>query len=131
MERQKSSAGDTTDESGIRVGFTVTRKVGGAVVRNRAKRRLRAAVETVMPTHAAPGRDYVVIGRAKTNARPFSDLIGDLEQAMRKLNAWRDIVTPDVTPNVTPDGGAECDIQYDTKCGTKYGTEYGKGLRNG
>ena len=43
-----------------------------------------------MPTHAAPGRDYVVIGRAGTNARPFSDLVGDLETALRKLNAWHD-----------------------------------------
>ena len=81
---------DPVDENNIRVGFTVTRKVGGAVVRNRARRRLRAAVETVMPTHAAPGRDYVIIGRARTNGRPFADLIGDLETALRKLNAWQD-----------------------------------------
>ena len=74
----------------IRVGFTVTRKIGGAVVRNRTRRRLRAAVERVMPTHAAPGRDYVVIGRAGTNARSFSDLVGDLETALQKLNAWHD-----------------------------------------
>ena len=88
-----SRNGDPINENDIRVGFTVTRKVGGAVIRNRARRRLRAAVETVMPTHAAPGRDYVVIGRAKTNARPFSDLVGDLETALRKLNAWQDAVT--------------------------------------
>ncbi len=88
-----ANAGDQVDVDNIRVGFTVTRKVGGAVVRNRARRRLRAAVETVMPTHAAPGRDYVVIGRARTNARPFSDLVGDLETALRKLNAWHDAVT--------------------------------------
>jgi ribonuclease P protein component len=85
--------GDRVNENVIRVGFTVTRKIGGAVVRNRARRRLRAAVETVMPTHAAPGKDYVVIGRAKTNARLFSDLVGDLETALRKLNAWHDAVT--------------------------------------
>ena len=88
-----SRTGDPINENDIRIGFTVTRKVGGAVIRNRARRRLRAAVETVMPTHAAPGRDYVVIGRAKTNARPFSDLVGDLETALRKLNAWQDAVT--------------------------------------
>ena len=74
----------------IRIGFTVTRKVGGAVVRNRARRRLRAAVESVMPTHAACGRDYVVIGRGDTVRRPFSALVGDLETALRKLGAWRD-----------------------------------------
>ena len=78
------------DEDDIRVGFTVTRKVGGAVIRNRARRRLRAAAETVMPTHAARGRDYVVIGRAKTIARPFPDLVVDLETALRKLDAWQD-----------------------------------------
>ena len=88
-----NSAGDPVNKNNIRVGFTVTRKVGGSVIRNRARRRLRAAVETVMPAHAAPGRDYVVIGRAKTNARPFSDLVGDLETALRKLNAWQDAVT--------------------------------------
>ena len=81
------------DEDSIRVGFTVTRKVGGAVIRNRARRRLRAAVETVMPTHAAPGRDYVVIGRAGTVARPFADLVDDLKTALHKLDAWQDTAT--------------------------------------
>jgi ribonuclease P protein component len=92
-EGANTNAGDPVNEIDIRVGFTVTRKIGGAVIRNRAKRRLQAAAETVMPTHAALGRDYVVIGRARTNARPFSDLLGDLEAALRKLNAWRDAVT--------------------------------------
>ena len=77
-------------ETDFRVGFTVTRKVGGAVDRNRARRRLRAAVERVMPTHAACGRDYVVIGRGETLRRPFAALVGDLETALRKLDAWRD-----------------------------------------
>ena len=93
-DRTRKGAGNTADEDNIRVGFTVTRKVGGAVVRNRARRRLRAAVETVMPTHAAPGRDYVVIGRAGTNARPFAALIGDLETALHKLDAWQDAGEP-------------------------------------
>ena len=48
-----ANAGDQVDMDNIRVGFTVTRKVGGAVVRNRARRRLRAAVETVMPTRSS------------------------------------------------------------------------------
>jgi ribonuclease P protein component len=91
-------AGGPAGERGIRVGFTVTRKVGGAVIRNRTRRRLRAAVERVMPTHAAPGRDYVVIGRAGTDARPFSDLVGDLETALRKLNAWHDAETAAIDP---------------------------------
>ena len=88
--RRNPAAGADADETGIRIGFTVSRKVGGAVVRNRARRRLRAAVEKVMPTHAAPGRDYVVIGRGRTNTRPFPELVGDLEMALRKLNAWQE-----------------------------------------
>jgi len=73
----------------IRVGFTVTRKVGGAVIRNRARRRLRAAAEMVISTQAAQGHDYVVIGRAGTIRRPFPDLVGDLEAALKKLDAWK------------------------------------------
>ena len=96
LEREaalKANARDPVAANNIRVGFTVTKKVGGAVIRNRAKRRLRAAVEMIMPTHAALGRDYVVIGRARTNARPFPALVDDLETAMRKLNAWHGIQT--------------------------------------
>lgn len=73
----------------IRIGFTVSRRVGGAVVRNRARRRLRAVADSVMPAHAAEGRDYVVIGRAGTVRRGFAELTGDLETALRRLGAWR------------------------------------------
>lgn len=73
----------------IRVGFTVSRKVGGAVVRNRARRRLHAVVAAIMPDHAAAGRDYVLIGRAGTVRRPFAALTGDLETALKRLGAWR------------------------------------------
>ena len=74
----------------LRVGFTVSRRVGGAVVRNRARRRLRAVAADVMPSHAAPGRDYVLIGRAGTVRRPFAALTGDLEAALKRLGAWCD-----------------------------------------
>jgi len=73
-----------------RVGFTASRKVGTAVARNRARRRLRAAVARVMPAHAAPGHDYVLIARAGTLSRPFRDLVGDLETALRRLDAYCD-----------------------------------------
>lgn len=76
--------------SGFRVGFTVSRKVGSAVSRNRARRRLRAAAERVMPVHARPGHDFVVIGRRATLKRPFPALVGDLETALRKLDAYDD-----------------------------------------
>jgi ribonuclease P protein component len=98
--RQQVNGASTADEKSIRVGFTVSRKVGGAVVRNRARRRLRAAVEKVMPTHAAPGRDYVVIGRGRTNTRPFPDLVGDLEAALRKLNAWQEAASTANGPGI-------------------------------
>ena len=71
----------------IRVGFTVSRKVGNAVARNRARRRLRAAVELVMPAHAKGGHDFVVIGRAETLRRPFAALVADLKTALERLDA--------------------------------------------
>jgi ribonuclease P protein component len=73
-----------------RVGFTVSRKVGNAVARNRARRRLRAAADQVMPSHAAGGEDYVLIGRAGTLTRPFVDLVADLEAGLKRLGAYRD-----------------------------------------
>jgi len=69
----------------LRVGFTVTRKVGNAVTRNRAKRRLRAAAAAVLPRYGLPGRDYVVIGRAGTLTRPFALLVADFERALAKV----------------------------------------------
>ncbi len=72
----------------FRVGFTVSRKVGGAVDRNRARRRLKAAAERVMPRHARPGHDFVLIGRRATLKRGFPALIGDLETALKKLDAY-------------------------------------------
>lgn len=73
-------------EADIRVGFTVTRRVGNAVVRNRAKRRLRAAAALVFPQVGLEGMDYVVIGRLGTLKRPYEALLQDLEQAVVKLN---------------------------------------------
>lgn len=72
-----------------RIGFTVSRKVGNAVARNRARRRLRAAADQVMPRHAAPGEDYVLIGRAGTLTRPFAELVADLEAGLKRLGAYR------------------------------------------
>jgi ribonuclease P protein component len=71
-----------------RVGFTASRRVGIAVLRNRARRRLKEAVRRIMGDHAAPG-DYVVIARRATIGRAFPDLVGDLETALRRVGAWR------------------------------------------
>ena len=73
----------------LRIGFTVTKRVGNAVVRNRARRRLRAVARSVFPSRATPGFDYVVIARQSTPIRAFSDLVGDMEKALMRLNADR------------------------------------------
>ena len=72
---------------GIRVGYTASRRVGSAVARNRARRRLRAAVAQVMPQRARQGHDYVVIARRETLTRSFADLVGDLGTALDRLNS--------------------------------------------
>ena len=74
----------TTDD-GIRVGFTASRKIGNAVARNRAKRRLRAAAAAALPTAGSSGTDYVLIARAGTGDRRFADLIGDVEAALHRI----------------------------------------------
>ncbi len=76
--------------SGIRVGFTCTKKVGNAVARNRAKRRLREVARMVLPAHGRDGWDYVLIGREGATAdRPFEDLKQDLISALKKLHQNR------------------------------------------
>jgi ribonuclease P protein component len=71
--------------SEIRVGFTTSKKVGSAVERNRARRRLRAVAAEMLPGLGQPGTDYVLIGRGSTVKRPYADLRSDLEGALRRL----------------------------------------------
>lgn len=86
--RKRGAAEAGGPEAPMRVGFTCSKKVGNAVARNRAKRRLRAAARAVLPEHGRNGWDYVLIGRAGATAeRPFEALKGDLVFALEKLHA--------------------------------------------
>jgi ribonuclease P protein component len=79
----------TPDTGPPRVGFTASRKVGNAVVRNRARRRLKAAADAVLAARARPGTDYVLIARAATPSRPYADLLSDLETALERVERPR------------------------------------------
>lgn len=74
------------DEGPPRVGFTATKKIGNAVVRNRVKRRLRELARLQLESAARPGHDYVLIGRAPTFARAYADLATDLNSALKRLH---------------------------------------------
>lgn len=80
-------ANDRQDGLPFRVGYTCSKKIGNAVKRNRAKRRLRALVRAVLPDMARQGWDYVLVGRPEaTIARDFQSLCADLRQAMAKIH---------------------------------------------
>jgi ribonuclease P protein component len=72
------------DPGALRVGFTVTKKVGNAVVRNRARRRLKEAARLTLPGLAPAGWDLVLIGRDGTGGRDFATLVADLRGALRQ-----------------------------------------------
>jgi len=73
----------------LRVGFTVSKKVGNAVTRNRAKRRLRALAAEILPEHAQGGFDLVLIGRHTTPNRPYRKLAEDLIRALKKTGVLK------------------------------------------
>ena len=79
----------------VRLGFTATRKIGGAVVRNRAKRRLREAALLLTPLHGRAGCDYVFIARMGTADRDWDRLLDDVKSALTRL----------ATPRAAPDMG--------------------------
>lgn len=73
---------------GVRIGFTCSKKLGNAVIRNRAKRRLRALARLVLARYGRAGWDYVLVGRPQaTVSRPWPDLVRDLERAIERIHA--------------------------------------------
>ena len=75
-------------DNAVRVGFTCSKKVGNAVARNRAKRRLREAARICLTQLGRPGWDYVLIGRAqKTQRVSFDELLSDLRKSIGKVHA--------------------------------------------
>jgi len=71
----------------VRVGFTVTRQVGGAVERNRIRRRLREAVRLSAAGDAMrPGHDYVLVGRRAALAAPFTEMAQTLQAALTQIH---------------------------------------------
>jgi ribonuclease P protein component len=78
------------DSADIRIGYTCSRKIGNAVTRNRAKRRLREVARATLPAAGLPGWDYVLVGRpGATVERPFSDLLADMANALGRVHADR------------------------------------------
>jgi ribonuclease P protein component len=77
----------------VRVGFTVSRKVGNAVVRNRVRRRLREVARLVIPSQARPDLDYVLVGRQAALGRDFAKLQQELVEALKRLKALA-VATP-------------------------------------
>jgi ribonuclease P protein component len=91
--RRQATAGfllqalDRGDGAGLRVGYTCSKKIGNAVVRNRAKRRLREVARAVLPAEGRAGWDYVLVGKPQaTVTRDFADLLADLRRALAQIH---------------------------------------------
>jgi ribonuclease P protein component len=88
-ESSNDSPTSAADVAPLRVGFTASRKVGNAVKRNRARRRLRAVASEVLERHAEPGMDFVLIARPTTVERDYQALVGDLVAGLKRLKLYR------------------------------------------
>ena len=82
---------DRANENGPRYGLTVSKRVGNAAIRNRARRRLRAVAEEILSQSASAKYDYVLIGRKETPSRNFDTLKKDLRKSLEKLGVLREL----------------------------------------
>lgn len=101
-DRQRPAPGEPL----IRLGLTASKKVGNAVVRNRSRRRLREAAGQILPIHAVPGHDFVLVARGDTAERPWADLLGDLRAALKRLGLWREAESAAPVPAETVPTGS-------------------------
>lgn len=79
-----------------KIGYTVTKKIGKANVRNRTKRRLRAVIRELLPVYGIDNVEYVLVGRYNTYYCPFKELKSDIKWALKKVNA---LLCEDTEPN--------------------------------
>jgi ribonuclease P protein component len=94
---------DEPSSTPVRFGLTASKKIGNAVARNRARRRLRAAAQEILPLEGRAGFDYVMIGRVHTAPRPWQMLKNDLRSALKALHND----TPEPTDSAKPNGPNE------------------------
>ena len=92
---------DRREDGPVRVGFTVSKKVGNSPERNRVRRRLREVVRRA-PVQMRPGHDYVLIGRRAALELPFERLIEDFTRALSRVHAGKSTST---SPSATPHAG--------------------------